>query len=104
MNSIKKILLGAALWCGVFAARAAGDSTGIYVREVLRPQAEGMRSTALQRLGALGQPVSYPLLEAVNSSNLYVLGDKAVTLGSAGNGAAAQGDPRAVYEVYPDQR
>ncbi|HEV2481117.1 MAG TPA: urea ABC transporter permease subunit UrtB [Puia sp.] len=94
MKVFRTIAFAAALCGSIFTARAAQDSTGIYVRAVLKPATEGARSTALQRLAALATPASYPFLEAVNGSNLYVLGDKAVTLGK----------DSAVYEVYPDER
>ena len=48
---------------------------------------------ALRRLVSLAEPLSYPFLEAISSSSLYVSGDKAVTV--AGN---------SVYEVYPGQQ
>jgi urea transport system permease protein len=97
MRIFNKIFLCVVLWGGAFAARASQDSTGIYVRAVLQPQGDSARSTALQRLAILRQPGSYPFLEAVNSSDLYLLEDKAVTLGG-------EGELRPVYEVYPDQR
>ena len=100
MQIFKKIFLCVVLWGGAFAARASQDSTGIYVRAVLQPQGAESRSLALARLATLGEPVSYPFLEAVNNSNLYVLEDKAVTLGDK----TGEGDLRMVYEVYPDQR
>ena len=102
MDGLKRILLVVVLCGSVLRTRAMQDSTGIYVQAVLKPVEEGARSTALQRLVTLGVPASYPFLEAVNSSDLYVLGDKAVTLGSAG-GTEGNG-LRAVYEVYPDQK
>ncbi len=100
MQIFKKIFLCVVLWGGALAARASQDSTGIYVRAVLQPQGADSRSVALQRLATLGQPVSYPFLEAVNSSNLYVLEDKAVTLGDK----TGEGALQPVYEVFPDQR
>jgi urea transport system permease protein len=100
MRIFKKIFLCVVLWGGAFAARASQDSTGIYVRIVLQPQGAESRSLALARLATLGEPVSYPFLEAVNSSNLYVLEDKAVTLGDK----TGEGELRAIYEVYPDLR
>src|SRR5882757_9010199 len=74
-------------------SRASQDSTGIYVHAVLQPKGEEERSMALLRLVSLAEPLSYPFLEAISSSSLYVSGDKVVTV--AGN---------SVYEVYPDQR
>jgi urea transport system permease protein len=94
MGVFKHIGLAAALCGSIFTAHAAQDSTGIYVRSVLKPAAEGARSKALERLADLATPASYPFLEAVNSSNLFLLDDKAVTLGKDST----------LYEVYPDQR
>ena len=94
MKVLKTIFLAAALCGSIFTANATQDSTGIYIRAVLKPATGEARSTALQRLAALATPASYPFLEAVNSSDLYLLDDKAVTLGK----------DSAVYEVYPDQR
>ncbi len=94
MGVFKNIRLAAALCGSIFTAHAAQDSTGIYVRAVLKPATEAARSTALQRLADLATPASYPFLEAINSSNLFLLGDKAVTLGKDST----------LFEVYPDQR
>lgn len=94
MKVFKTIAIAAALCGSLFTARATQDSTGIYVRSVLEPATDGARSMALQRLAVLATPASYPFLEAVNSSDLYLLDDKAVTLGK----------DSAVYEVYPDRR
>ena len=94
MGVVKHIRLAAALCGSIFTAHAAQDSTGIYVRAVLKPATEAARSTALQRLADLATPASFPFLEAVNSSNLFLLDDKAVTLGKDST----------LYEVYPDQR
>ena len=94
MKVFKTIAFAAALCGSIFTARATQDSTGIYIRAVLKPASEGARSAALQRLAALATPASYPFLAAVNSNDLYLLDDKAVTLGK----------DSAVYEVYPDQR
>lgn len=47
---------------------------------------------AINRLVALRQPVSFPLLEAISNSSLYTWKDKAVTLGGKDM----------VYEVYPN--
>ena len=70
MGVFKNIRLAAALCGSIFTAHAAQDSTGIYVRTVLKPATEAARSTALQRLADLATPASFPFLEAVNSSNL----------------------------------
>jgi urea transport system permease protein len=94
MKVFKTIAIAAALCGSLFKAYATQDSTGIYVRAVLKPATDGARSMALQRLAALATPASYPFLEAVNSSDLYLLDDKAVTLGK----------DSALYEVYPHQR
>lgn len=94
MGVFKHIGLAAALCGSIFTVHATQDSTGIYVRAVLKPATEEARSTALQRLADLATPASYSFLEAVNNSNLYLLDDKAVTLGKDST----------LYEVYPDQR
>jgi urea transport system permease protein len=60
-----------------------------------------MRGQALSRLALLQPPAALPLLEAVNSSSLYLLEDKAVTLGGKKSGAE---DVFTVYEVYPAHR
>src|SRR5260221_3392239 len=78
------------IFCLLVCVRcAAQDSTGIYINQVLR--GEG-RSLAINRLVALRQPVSFPLLEAISNSSLYTWKDKAVTLGNKAM----------VYEVYPN--
>lgn len=94
MKVFRTIAFAAALCGSIFTARATQDSTDIYVRTVLKPATESARSMALQRLAALAAPASYPFLEAVNGSDLYLLDDRAVTLGK----------DSALYEVYPDQR
>lgn len=79
-------------------ARASEDSTGIYIQQVLHPQNDDMRAQALLRLVSLQTPVALPFLEAVNSSRLYLLNDKAVTTGSKKSGAE---DVFTIYEIYP---
>ena len=79
-------------------ARASEDSTGIYIQQVLHPQNDDMRAQALSRLVSLQTPATLPFLEAVNISSLYLLNDKAVTVGSKKSGAE---DVFTIYEVYP---
>jgi urea transport system permease protein len=83
-----------------FSAHAATDSTGVYIQQVLHPQQEYLRSHAIQRLVALKQPSSFPFLEAVNNSALYVLGEKAITTGNR----KSEEESFPVYELYPIHR
>lgn len=89
-------LLGQAL-----PACAAGDSTGIYIEQVLHPAGDDVRSAAIGRLAALQAPASFPFLEAINSNSLYMLDGKAVTLGSKRSSAE---DVFAVYELFPNHQ
>lgn len=84
-----------------FGIAHAQDSTGIYIQQVLHPVNEDMRGQALSRLASLQPPAALPLLEAVNSSNLYLLKDKALTLGAKKSG---QEELFTVYEVYPSHQ
>jgi len=93
-------------WCllvyfaAVCPAHAGQDSTGIYVRQILKPQAAEVRSLAINRLIALQQPACFPLLEAINGSSLYMYHGKEVTLGGK---TAGSDDHYMVYEVYPER-
>jgi len=82
-------------------ARASQDSTGIYIQQVLHPQNDEMRAQALSRLAVLQSAAALPFLEAVNSSSLYLLKDKAVTTGGKKSGTE---ELFTVYEVYPSHQ
>jgi len=101
MKNGKKIVLFMVMCCTMFSSvEAAPDSTSVYIRQVLNPQQGEMRSHAIQRLVTLKQVASFPFLEAINNSALYISGTKAVTMGSRKPGE----ESFPVYELYPVQR
>lgn len=89
------------LCCLCWGLAYAQDSTGIYIQQVLHPENDDMRAQALLRLASLQAPAALPLLEAVNSNSLYLLKDKAVTLGAKKGGTE---ELFTVYEVYPSHQ
>jgi len=89
------------LCCLCWGIAHAQDSTSIYIQQVLHPQHDTMRGQALSRLAALQPPAALPFLEAVNSSSLYLLRDKAVTTGGKKSGAE---ELFTVYEVFPSHQ
>ncbi|HEY0610954.1 MAG TPA: urea ABC transporter permease subunit UrtB [Chitinophaga sp.] len=89
------------LCCLSLGIAHAQDSTGIYIQQVLHPQNDDMRGQALSRLASLQAPAALPFLEAVNSSSLYLLKDKAVTVGGKKSGTE---ELSTVYEVYPSHQ
>ncbi|MDR3713725.1 MAG: urea ABC transporter permease subunit UrtB [Puia sp.] len=101
MKTSFQILLCLALcFIGRYRA-AAADSAGVYVEQVLYPQQAGARSLAIGRLAVLQEPSVLPFLEAISSSNLYLLDGKAVTLGSR---KSESEDVFTIYELYPSHR
>jgi urea transport system permease protein len=94
--------MGLLFSCLLFStARAAEDSTALYIQQVLHPQDDSMRAQALGRLAALQPPAALPFLEAVNSSSLFLYKDKVVTTGSKKSGKT---ELFTIYEVYPVQQ
>lgn len=94
-TKIGMCLLLCSLW---FCPARAGDSTAVYIQQVLHPQEDQARTQAIARLAVLQPPAALPLLEAINSSSLYMLGDKAVTPGAKKSGTEER---FTIYEVYP---
>jgi len=100
-NTLKILLCLLVSSAAVVSARAAMDSTGIYVEQVLHPQRIEERSLAIGRLVVLQEPASFPFLEAINNSNLYLVNGKAVTLGHR---RSESEDVFTVYELFPRHR
>lgn len=75
------------------------DSISIQVAAVLNPPNDTARSQALRYLAAKKDPVTFPLLAAINDKKLYMLGGKAVTTGEAETSGGEE--VFTVFYLYP---
>ncbi|WP_343691729.1 urea ABC transporter permease subunit UrtB [Chitinophaga sp.] len=88
-----KTMLIAALVFWTQWAMAAGDSTTIFVSQILH---DTEKTYAIQQLMAAQDPQVFPLLNAMNEKKLYLLNNQAVTTGEKTESA----DGTASYEIY----
>ena len=101
MNCIQKVWLVMLLAIGMGRGAIAQqtDSISIQVAAVLNPPNDTARSQALRYLAAKKDPVTFPLLAAINDKKLYTLGGKAVTTGEAETSGGEE--VFTVFYLYP---
>lgn len=101
MNCIQKVWLVMLLAIGMGRGAIAQqtDSISIQVAAVLNPPNDTARSQALRYLAAKKDPVTFPLLAAINDKKLYMLGGKAVTTGEAETSGGEE--VFTVFYLYP---
>lgn len=90
-----KTLLIAALVLLTQWAVAATDSTTIYINQVLHA---AEKANAINRLVAMQEPGTFPLLSAINGKKLYLLHNEPVTTGEK------TADTYEVYSLYPESK
>ena len=78
------------------------DSISIQVAAVLSPASDTARSQALRYLAAQKDPVTFPLLTAINDKKLYMLDGKPVTTGESETSGGKE--VFTVFYLYPPNK
>ena len=104
MNYIIKMWLGLCL-CLFIGKQvvAQSDSTHFYVSQVLNPSNDSARTRAIKRLVLMRDPLTFPVLGAINDKKIYMLNGKPVTTGEPEElGEGSEVFP--LYYLFPENK